>query len=98
MIKKSKKCEKIIKNLLTITARGCIMKSQITPNGKMEAVMENGYSENICGYTVHTYYIDCPNYEKKPATARKYLGLRRFAFCMLAPLAVMADAAIALFK
>ena len=60
--------------------------------------MENGYSENICGYTVHTYYIDCPDYEKDPAPARKYTALRRFAFLMLAPLAVMADAAIALFK
>ena len=29
--------------------------------------MENGYTENICGYTVHTFYIDCPNYEEKPA-------------------------------
>ena len=60
--------------------------------------MKYGYSENIYGYTVHTYYIDCPDYEKKSAPIRKYLGLRRFAFCMLAPLALMADAAIAKFK
>lgn len=60
--------------------------------------MENGYTENICGYTVHTFYIDCPNYEEKPAASRKYLGLRRFAFCMLAPLALMLDAAVALFR
>ena len=33
MIKKSKKLQKIIKMLLTITVRGCIMKSQITPDG-----------------------------------------------------------------
>lgn len=60
--------------------------------------MEKYYSENICGYTVHTYYVDCPDYDKKPAPARKFLGLRRFAFLMLAPLAVMADAAVALFR
>ncbi len=60
--------------------------------------MEKYYSENICGYTVHSYYIDCPNYEKKPTLARKHLGLRRFAFFALAPLALAADAVAALFR
>lgn len=60
--------------------------------------MEKYYSENICGYTVHSYYIDCPNYEEKNAPVRKHLGLRRFAFCALAPLALAADAMVAFFR
>lgn len=58
--------------------------------------------ENICGYTVHSYYVEAPrrtNDNKKSLSGkRKNIVLRYFAFIALAPFALAADAVIAIFK
>ena len=57
--------------------------------------------ENICGYTVHSYYVEGPRTSggrKSFAKKQKNTVLRHFAFIALAPFALAADAVIALFK
>jgi hypothetical protein len=57
--------------------------------------------ENICGYTVHSYYVESPykiKESKKTSGKRKNTILRYFAFAAIAPFALFADAVIAIFK
>ncbi len=58
-------------------------------------------TENIYGYTVYSYHIDCPEYnenKKRSASALRFRGLRRFAFFILAPIALAADVLTAVFR
>ncbi len=61
--------------------------------------MEKRYSETICGYTVHSYYVDCPSYEKRRfAFVKKHDLLRRMVYFMTAPLCDAIEAVASMFR
>ena len=61
--------------------------------------MNNYNVENIEGYTVYSYNVECP-YKNKSVkkNKKKHVVLRYCAFLLLAPLALFADAVIAIFQ
>ena len=63
--------------------------------------MKEYNTEEIGGYTVHSFYVECP-YEKKDfrksARKQRHTVLRYFAFIALAPFALFADAMVAIFR
>ncbi|MGN1095848.1 MAG: hypothetical protein ACI4QR_05625 [Eubacteriales bacterium] len=60
--------------------------------------MDRGYSENLYGYTVHSFYVECPDYSKKKKKTKKASVLRRAAYLVLAPAAIVADAIASMFN
>jgi len=66
----------------------------------MENYIENysNNAEDICGYTVYSYYIDGPEHRKKSLILkRSRTCFRIFVFAALAPFALLADAIISVF-
>ncbi|MBQ9746344.1 MAG: hypothetical protein IJW21_05935 [Clostridia bacterium] len=57
----------------------------------------NDNVENVCGYTVHSFYIDGPEHRKKSAPKQKCAVLRHFVFVTLAPFAILADTLVSIF-
>ena len=59
----------------------------------------NNNTENVCGYTVHSFYIDGPDYRKKNERTKKNGAcLRIFVFAALAPFAILADTLVSIFN
>ena len=55
--------------------------------------------EDVCGYTVHSFYIEGPDRRKKSLIAKKgRTCLRIFVFAALAPFALIADTLVAIFN
>lgn len=60
--------------------------------------MDKCQSEKLYGYTVHSYYIECPDYSSEKKNTKKSKVLRRAIYLALAPAAIVADAIASMFE
>ena len=60
--------------------------------------MDRCLNENLYGYTVHSYYVECPDYSEKKKRAEKPSFVRRAFFAALVPAAIVADAIASMFN
>lgn len=60
--------------------------------------MDRCQNENLYGYTVYSYYVECPDYSEKKKRSEKPSFVRRAFFAALVPAAIVADAIASMFN
>ncbi len=60
--------------------------------------MVNFQNENLYGYTVHSYYVECPAFAPDKKKVNKPAVWRRAVYGVLAPAAIVADAIASMFE